>query len=114
MSLGGPFGKSNRQPVPLVEARLKWGQAAERAVELDPDLAEAHTSLGQGLEWLGVGFSRRRTRIQTCARIESRLRNSTPPLRRLPRGVGTDQMKVCGNSSVRWSWIRRHFRSTRI
>ncbi|PYS67367.1 MAG: hypothetical protein DMF69_23270, partial [Acidobacteria bacterium] len=39
MSLGGPFGQSNRPPMPLVEARLKWGQAARRAVELDPDLA---------------------------------------------------------------------------
>ena len=55
MILGGPFGKigqSNRQPMPIAEARLKWGPAARRAVELDPDLAEAHTSLGQGLEWL--------------------------------------------------------------
>jgi eukaryotic-like serine/threonine-protein kinase len=57
MVLGGPFGQSNRQPVPLAEVRLKWGPAARRAVELDPDLAEAHTSLGQGLEWLEWDFA---------------------------------------------------------
>lgn len=55
MILGGPFGQFgqlNRPPMPLGEARMKWGPAARRAVELDPDLAEAHTSLGLGLEWL--------------------------------------------------------------
>jgi TolB-like protein/Tfp pilus assembly protein PilF len=57
MILGGPFGKSNRQPMPLAEARLKWGPAARRAVELDPNLAEAHTSLGQGLEWSDWDFT---------------------------------------------------------
>ena len=53
MILGGPWGpQPTRPPMPLAEARLKWGPAARRAVELDPDLAEVHTSLGQGLEWL--------------------------------------------------------------
>lgn len=53
MILGGPFGANpKRPPMPPAEARVKWGPAARRAVELDPDLAEAHTSLGHGLEWL--------------------------------------------------------------
>jgi Tfp pilus assembly protein PilF len=43
--------------MPLAEARQKWGPAARRAVELDPDLAEAHTSLGMGLEWLEWDFA---------------------------------------------------------
>ena len=57
MSLGGPFGQGffdqgNRPPMPLAEVRTKWPATARRAVELGPDLAETHTSLGQGLEWL--------------------------------------------------------------
>jgi len=52
MAMGGPFGPFFRPPVPLAEVRSKWGPAARRAVELGPDLAETHTSLGQGLEWL--------------------------------------------------------------
>ena len=52
MSLGGPFGQSRRPPMSLAELRTKWPPAARRAVELGPDLAETHTSLGQGLEWL--------------------------------------------------------------
>ena len=52
MSLGGPFGRSSRLPMPLEEIRTKWPPTARRAVELGPDLAETHTSLGQGLEWL--------------------------------------------------------------
>jgi eukaryotic-like serine/threonine-protein kinase len=52
MVLGGPFGQSGRPPMPVAEARIKWGPAARRAVELDSQLAEAHVSLGQGLEWL--------------------------------------------------------------
>ena len=52
MVLGGPFVQSGRQPMPIAEVRTKWGPAARRAVELDPELAEVHTSLGQGLEWL--------------------------------------------------------------
>jgi serine/threonine protein kinase/TolB-like protein/Tfp pilus assembly protein PilF len=57
MILGGPFGQPKRPPMPLAEARQKWGPAARRAVELDPDLAEAHTSLGMGLEWLEWDFA---------------------------------------------------------
>jgi Tfp pilus assembly protein PilF len=58
MILGGPWGpQPNRPPMPLAEARLKWGPAARRAVELDPNLAEVHTSLGQGLEWLEWDFA---------------------------------------------------------
>ena len=52
MSLGGPFGQSSRQPMSVEEIRTKWPPTARRAVELGPDLAETHTSLGQGLEWL--------------------------------------------------------------
>ena len=52
MALGGPFGPFFRPPMPLAEVRSKWGPAARRAVELGPDLAETHTSLGLGLEWL--------------------------------------------------------------
>jgi eukaryotic-like serine/threonine-protein kinase len=52
MAMGGPFGPFYRPPAPLAEVRSKWGPAARRAVELGPDLAETHTSLGQGLEWL--------------------------------------------------------------
>lgn len=53
MILGGPWGpQPTRPPMPLAEVRQKWSPAARRAVELDPGLAEAHTSLGQGLEWL--------------------------------------------------------------
>lgn len=52
MAMGGPFGPFYRPPVPLAEVRSRWGPAARRAVELGPDLAETHTSLGQGLEWL--------------------------------------------------------------
>jgi tetratricopeptide (TPR) repeat protein len=52
MALGGPFGPFFRPPMPVAEVRSKWGPAARRAVELGPDLAETHTSLGQGLEWL--------------------------------------------------------------
>jgi len=52
MALGGPFGPFFRPPVPLAEVRSKWGPAARRAVELGPNLAETHTSLGLGLEWL--------------------------------------------------------------
>ena len=52
MILGGPFGQPGRPPMPLAEARTKWGPAARRAVELDPELAEVHASFGQGLEWL--------------------------------------------------------------
>jgi serine/threonine-protein kinase len=52
MALGGPFGPFFRPPMPLAEVRSKWGPAARRAVELGPNLAETHTSLGLGLEWL--------------------------------------------------------------
>jgi TolB-like protein/Flp pilus assembly protein TadD len=52
MAMGGPFGPFFRPPMPLAEVRSKWGPTARRAVELGPDLAETHTSLGQGLEWL--------------------------------------------------------------
>ncbi|HEU4711065.1 MAG TPA: protein kinase [Pyrinomonadaceae bacterium] len=52
MVLGGPFAPTNRPPMPIAEVRTKWGAAARRAVDLDPELAEVHTSLGQGLEWL--------------------------------------------------------------
>jgi serine/threonine-protein kinase len=52
MVLGGPFAPTNRPPMPPTEVKIKWGPAARRAVELDPELAEVHTSLGQGLEWL--------------------------------------------------------------
>ena len=52
MVLGGPFGQASRPPMPIAEVRTKWGPAARRAVELGPDLAETHTSLGLGLEWL--------------------------------------------------------------
>lgn len=52
MLLGGPFARTNRPPMPIAEVRTKWGPTARRAVELDPNLAEVHTSLGQGLEWL--------------------------------------------------------------
>jgi len=51
-SIGGPFGQSSRQPMSVEEIRTKWPPTARRAVELGPDLAETHTSLGQGLEWL--------------------------------------------------------------
>jgi len=52
MSLGGPFRESSRPPMAVAEIRTKWPPTARRAVELGPDLAETHTSLGQGLEWL--------------------------------------------------------------
>ena len=52
MSLGGQFGPSSRPPMSVAEIRTKWPATARRAVELGPDLAETHTSLGQGLEWL--------------------------------------------------------------
>jgi serine/threonine protein kinase/tetratricopeptide (TPR) repeat protein len=52
MVLGGPFAPNSRSPMSLGEVRTKWGPAARRAVELGPDLAEAHATLGKGLEWL--------------------------------------------------------------
>jgi serine/threonine-protein kinase len=52
MVLGGPFAPNSRSPMSLAEVRTKWGPAARRAVELGPDLAEAHATLGKGLEWL--------------------------------------------------------------
>ena len=52
MSLGGPFGPMTRPPMSIAEVRAKWPSTARRAVELGPDVAETHTSLGQGLEWL--------------------------------------------------------------
>lgn len=51
MNLGGPFVPSARRPMALAEARVKSLAAARRAVELDPLLAEAHTSLGGALDW---------------------------------------------------------------
>ena len=52
MTLGGPFGPTKRPPMPIAEVRAKWGPAARRAVELDPDSSEVHSTLGKGLEWL--------------------------------------------------------------
>ena len=51
LSIGGPFVPSSRGRLAPGEARVKGLAAARRAVELDPNLAEAHSSLGQGLEW---------------------------------------------------------------
>jgi eukaryotic-like serine/threonine-protein kinase len=52
MVLGAPFGPTKRPPMPLAEVRTKWGPAARRAVELDPNSSEVHSTLGKGLEWL--------------------------------------------------------------
>ncbi|HEX6190108.1 MAG TPA: protein kinase [Pyrinomonadaceae bacterium] len=51
LSIGGPFAPGSRRSLALDEARTKSLAAARRAVELDPKLAEAHTSLGAVLEW---------------------------------------------------------------
>jgi TolB-like protein/tRNA A-37 threonylcarbamoyl transferase component Bud32 len=44
--------------VPPLEAGPKWLEAANRAVELDPDLAEAHQALAQGYTWFDWDWER--------------------------------------------------------
>jgi tetratricopeptide (TPR) repeat protein len=51
MGLGGPFVPGSRGPLTPSEGGVKALAAARHAVELDPNLAEAHTSLGGVLEW---------------------------------------------------------------
>jgi serine/threonine-protein kinase len=44
--------------VPAAEFGPKWQQAAQRAVELDPNLAEGHQALAQGYTWFEFDWGR--------------------------------------------------------
>jgi serine/threonine-protein kinase len=44
--------------VPPLEYGPKWREAAERAVELDPNLAEGHQALAQGYTWFEFDWER--------------------------------------------------------
>ena len=44
--------------VPPLEAGPKWREYAERAVELDPNLSEAHGTLAQDLTWFAFDWER--------------------------------------------------------
>ncbi len=44
--------------VPALEAGPKWREAADRAVELDPNLAEGHQALAQGYTWFEFDWER--------------------------------------------------------
>ena len=44
--------------VPATEARPRWRETAERAVELDPELAEGQQALAQGYTWFEFDWER--------------------------------------------------------
>ena len=77
------FSLGSNQWVPVKEARTKGLEAARLAVQLDPALAEARTSLAAGTRAFRMGLRRCRARVQESARTLG-VRDGPSPLRSVP------------------------------